>query len=269
MSEGPDVDGAAAFGKGVDFGKTASDYAKYRAGFPDAFFARLTRSIAIEPGAAALDLGTGTGTVARGLARIGMKVTGIDPAEALMQEAAEIDRGEGISITYREGRAEALDFTDRSFDIVTAGQCWHWFDRDRAAAEAFRVLRPGGAIVIAHFDWLPLRGNMVEATEQLIVEANPAWKLGGATGLYPQWLAELANAGFGELETCSFDVAQPYSHEAWRGRIRASAGIRASLDTAATERFDAELRTMLQTRFKEDPMLVPHRVWWVSGKRPS
>lgn len=269
MKEGPDIDATAAFGSGVDFGRTAADYARFRAGFPDAFFMRLARSIPIQPGAAALDIGTGTGTVARGLAGLGLDVVGIDPAPALMREAAEIDRAQGISIRYREGRAEALDFADRSFDIVTAGQCWHWFDRDRAAAEAFRVLRPGGRLVIAHFDWLPLCGNVVEATERLILEANPQWTLNGGTGLYPRWLADMANAGFASLETASFDVDQPYSHEAWCGRIRASAGIRASLDQAATARFEGKLRATLQARFEQEPLLVPHRVWWATGQRPG
>jgi len=58
-------------------------------------------------------------------------------------------------------RAEALPFRDHSFDVVGAGQCWHWFDRRRAALEARRVLTPGGLMVIASFDWIALPGNVV------------------------------------------------------------------------------------------------------------
>ena len=177
-----------------------------------------------------------------------------------MREAVALDAEQAVAIEYREGRAEALDFADDTFDLVTAGQCWHWFDRERAAAEAFRVLKPGGTLVIAHFDWLPLPGNVVDATEQLILEANPAWTMAGGAGIYPQWLTDMASAGFVGLETCSFDVAQPYSHEAWCGRIRASAGVKATLDHAAVERFEAKLR---------NPLMIPHRVWWASGKRPA
>ena len=50
---------------------------------------------------------------------------------------------------------------------------------------------------------------------------------------------------------------------------RASAGIKASLDAAATERFDGRLAAMLKADFPEDPMRVPHRVWWVSGRKGS
>lgn len=73
----------------------------------------------------------------------------------------------------------------------------------------------------------------MEATERLILEFNPAWTMSGGTGLYPPWLLDLARGGFDALETFSFDVVQPYSPEAWRGRIRASAGVKASLDAAA------------------------------------
>jgi hypothetical protein len=131
-----------------------------------------------------------------------------------------------------------------------------------------RLLVPGGRIVIAHFDWLPLAGNLVEATERLIFAHNPAWALAGGTGLYPAWLTDLAQAGFGRIETFSFDQEVAYGHDAWRGRIRASAGVAASLPSEAVHRFDAELRALLSRDFPGEPLLVPHRVWAAIGTRP-
>jgi len=107
----------------VDFGRTATDYRNFRAGFPDEFFQRLGNQIGLRAGQKALDLGTGTGTVARGLARRGMQVVGIDPAARLLHEAAALDRLAGVEVTYREGRAEKLPFADNMFDLVVAGQC--------------------------------------------------------------------------------------------------------------------------------------------------
>ncbi len=52
----------------ADFGKTANDYGRHRAGFPDEFFERLKALGILRAGMRALDLGTGTGTIARGLA---------------------------------------------------------------------------------------------------------------------------------------------------------------------------------------------------------
>ena len=98
--------------------------------------------------------------------------------------------------------------------MVSAGQCWHWFERPRAAAEIRRLLRPGGRVVIATFDWLPLPGNVVAATEELIRRHNPDWTMGGGSGLHPAYLADLAVAGFVALETFSFDQAVAYGHAA-------------------------------------------------------
>jgi len=157
---------------------------------------------------------------------------------------------------------------DASVDVVSAGQCWHWFDRSAAAREARRVLHPGGVIVICHFDWLPLPGNVVEATETLIVEHNANWQGAGGLGMYPRWALDVSEANFGGIETFSFDVDVSYSHEAWRGRIRASAGVAASLAPAAVERFDEQHAAMLRQRFPADPLCVPHRVWALLAKSP-
>ena len=252
----------------VDFGQAASDYRCFRAGFPDRFFDELEKRGITRKADRALDLGTGTGTVARGLARRGLGVIGLDPSAELLAQALDLDRAAGVRVEYVIGRAEALAFPDACIDIVTAGQCWHWFDRPVAAREVARVLKPGGRLVIAHFDWLPIPGNVVEATEQLIVEHNPAWNMGGGTGLHPEWLRDMGMAGFAKLETFSFDMDQLYSHAAWRGRIRASAGVRASLDERRTAEFDRALTALLSSRFPKDPLLVPHRVWAAFGTRP-
>ena len=139
---GGKLESVREFGKQIDFGKTAGDYAKHRAGFPDAFFERLATMGIIRAGMKALDLGTGTGTVARGLARSGLEVTGLDKSTALMEQAKLLDADAGVAVRYVERTAEATEFPDASLEVVTPGQCWHWFKRDEAAKEARRVLKP-------------------------------------------------------------------------------------------------------------------------------
>jgi SAM-dependent methyltransferase len=251
----------------IDFGKTAVDYGSYRQGFPDRFFTRLQQMELIRPGARALDLGTGTGTIARGLAHVGCTVTGIDIAAELLEQARRLTAADGLQVNYQLAPAEDTGLPAASCDLVTAGQCWHWFDRARTAAEVSRLLLPGGAIVIAHLDWIPLPGNVVAATEQLIRAHNPAWAMSGGSGLYPAWLRDLAGAGFVDIQTFSFDLDLVYTAEAWRGRIRASAGIAASLPPDAGARFDQELRELLARDFPADPLSVHHRVWAATARK--
>lgn len=269
MTADLDVDRVRAFGGAVAFGGTASDYATHRQGFPPAFFDALGARGLTGAGVRALDIGTGTGTVARGLALSGAQVSAIDPAPALMEQAETLDRAAGVSVAYLTAGAESLPFDDDSFDLAVAGQCWHWFDRPVAAAEAARVLRPGGALVIAHFDWLPLPGSVVALTEELILRHNPDWAMAGGTGIYPQWPGDMAAAGFAGIETFSFDVTARYTHDGWRGRIRASAGVAASLSEAGVADFDAAHAAALATAFPGDPLEVPHRVWAAVGRLPG
>lgn len=252
----------------VEFDRTAADYRKYRAGFPPEMFSRLAAFQIGLPGQSVLDLGTGTGTVARQLAGRGATVVALDKATALIEEAQALDAEAGVTVDYVEGVAERLEFEDARFDVVAAGQCWHWFDRARTASETFRVLKRGGRIAIVHFDWIPQPGNVVAATEELIMQFNPSWNMDGGNGMHPEWCVDLSLAGFGKLESFSFDLAVPYSHEAWRGRIRASAGVAATLEHDEVERFDREHAEILRKRFAETPLQVPHRVWALIGRKP-
>jgi len=91
-----------------------------------------------------LDLGTGTGSVARGLAKRGCRVTGLDPSLQMLDAARRLDHEQAVEINYVHAAAEETGLPDQSFDVFTAGQCWHCFDRPRAAAAAKRLFGPGG-----------------------------------------------------------------------------------------------------------------------------
>lgn len=253
----------------IDFGKTAQDYGRYRAGFPDELFTRLARFRVGLSGQHVLDLGTGTGALARGFARGGCVVTGLGLSVPITEEAKRLDQEARVTIQYLIGKAEQTELPDASFDVVSAGQCWHWFDRPKAAQEVRRLLVPRGHLVLAHFDWIPLPDNIVEATEKLIEQHNSEWKLSGGRGIYSRWLGDVAIAGFQDIETFSFDLFVPYTHEVWRGRIRASAGIAASLPPEQVVQFDTALQKLLQERFPEDPLAVHHRVFAVVCQAPQ
>ncbi|MCY4020620.1 MAG: methyltransferase domain-containing protein [Chloroflexi bacterium] len=250
----------------ADFGRAADDYSRHRAGFPDAFFARIAAKGLIYAGARLLDLGTGTGSIARGMARRGCETFALDLAPQLLSQARQLNRDADARSAYFVAAAEQCPIASGSFNVVTAGQCWHWFDGPRTAREAARILVPGGWIIIAHFDWLPRTGNVVAATEALITQHNPAWALGGGDGFYPEWLNHLGDAGFVHLETFSFDLDVTYTHEDWRGRVRASAGVAATLAAPQVLDFDNDMRRLLRDAFPADPLEVPHRVFAALGR---
>ena len=217
------------------------------------------------PGMRLLDLGTGTGSLARGFAARGCRVTGLDPSAELLAQAARLAIDAALEIEWAEGSAEKTGLAGGAFDIVTAGQCWHWFNAAAAAGEVRRLLKPGGRVIIAHFDWLALTGNMVAATEALIEEHNPAWTLGGGDGRHPGWRSHLQGAGFAQFNETEFDIDAVYSHQDWLGRIRASAGVGGSLPPSDFAAFNQAHAALLQADFPEDPLAIPHRVWWLTA----
>lgn len=260
-------------GAEVDYSSTARDYARYRAGFPEELFERLDRFGIGRAGQRILDLGTGTGDLARGLARRGADVIGIDPSADLLAVAEELDHEAGVSVEYRVGIAEETGLPDASRDVVSAAQCWHWFDRPRAAREVRRVLAAGGSIVICQLDRPHVPGSVGLATLELQQRHNPGFRLPygdqAGHGIYPPWLGDLSEAGFVGLETFSFDITIPYTHEAWRGRCRASGPCGGSMRAADVDRFDRELAALLAADYPDEPMEVPHRVWAVVGRAPA
>lgn len=251
-----------------DFGKAAGDYAAYRKGFPDSFFQRLARRGLARAGWRALDLGTGTGTVARGLARLGLQTVGLDISGELLARARELDARAAVEVEYREGRAESVPLPDASLDLVTAGQCWHWFDGPAAMKECLRLLKPGGLLLIAHWSYLPAPGGPAQATEKLVLKLNPRWPLAGQDGRHEEWRAPMEAAGLRGARSFYYDEDSPYTHEEWRGRMRTCNGVLALKDPARIAEFDAKLAALLSKKFPAEPMLLPHRVFAIWGRKP-
>lgn len=250
----------------LDFGKTAKDYAKFRQGFPQRFFNELILKEIIHSDQTILDIGTGTGTIARGFAKFDCKLFAIDPKEAMLKEAEKLSKEEKLNIHYQVGSAEDTHMQDNQFDVVIAGQCWHWFDHSEAIKEIKRILKPDGYLIIAHYDWLPLKDSVPQLSEQFILKYNSNWQGNNGNGFYPQWVTMLAENNFKNIETFSFDHLASYTHKAWLGRIRASAGVGGTLNKDEVEIFDAEHKYFLNKQFPQKELEILHRCFVVIAR---
>ena len=218
----------------------------------------------IAQGQRALDLGTGTGSLALGFAALGLNVTGLDTAPELLEVARKDAHERNLSIRFVEGRAEATGANDETFDLVSAGQCWWWFDSDETIRETNRVLVKGGRLLICNFSYLPLPGNIAELTENLILRHNPGWPKAGWRGVHPEQVRALDEGHFRHVESFSYTVDVPFSHKAWRGRIRTCNGVGSALHPLEVERFDSELAEVL-AREAPGELHIPHRIFATSG----
>lgn len=246
-------------GRDIDWGRTSEDYAKYRPGPPLSLYKILQEVKIGIPGQRVLDQGTGTGVFGRQLAKQGCQVVGTDISENQIRMAEALAKKDGLkNIEFQVSPAEVNPFPDRSFDVISASQCFVYFDKSKWIPEAKRLLKPDGKIVIAFFQWLPLEDPISGATERLVLKHNPDWtahSLKGDVEQFEEWFLK----DFRQTALIVYDEDIRFTRDVWRGRIRALRGIGASLSSEQVEKFDREHDEMLKANFG-DEFIVPHRV---------
>jgi len=133
-----------------DFSRVAKEYGASRPGYPEALFTWLADSVAKRE--TALDVATGSGQAAWGLAKHFDRVIAIDVSEEQLRHARK-----HLRIEYRVARAETTGLPDGSVDLAVAAAAIHWFDRPRFGDELRRVTRRHGVVAawtyhVAHVD---------------------------------------------------------------------------------------------------------------------
>jgi SAM-dependent methyltransferase len=117
------------------FGVDAARYDRARPRYPDELIRRI---VASAPGLSFLDVGVGTGIVARQLQAAGCRLLGLEPDPRM----AAFARAGGTELEL--STFEDWDPAGRTFDALVSGQAWHWVDPVVGARKAAEVLRPGG-----------------------------------------------------------------------------------------------------------------------------
>lgn len=133
------------------FSNRVSDYVKYRPGYPHGLIEWLQDRVGLTPAWIVADVGSGTGILAELFLREGCHVYGVEPNRE-MREAGESLLASYANFTSVDGRAEATALAAFSADLITAGQAFHWFERDKARMEFGRILRPGGYVLLVWND---------------------------------------------------------------------------------------------------------------------
>lgn len=243
------------------FGLYAEDYAKHRAGFPPSFFESFKAHFLVTPESTVVDLGTGTGTLAKGFALNSQRVVGLDMDPEMIKAA----RLQGDGVEFIQAPAEEIPLEDNSVDLVSAGQCWHWFDHHRVLAEVRRVLKPEGNLLVAYMDWIGKAGNPVDQMYQLKPKYVPEekdhqkkWPL----GFYPKAPEDLSMKGFNLEAAQAWEEEIPYSKEAWIGRLKAYNGLGGRLEAKGLERFLEEYRQVALDPISQDRLSIPHSLWF-------
>ena len=245
-------------GRPIDWGKTSEDYGRLRPGPPPSFYKTLQAHGVGEPGQRIVDIGTGTGVLARQFAAQGAIVSAADIADGQIAMARTLAEEAGLEVDFRVAPGEETGFPAGEHDVVTASQCWIYFDLSRIRAEIRRLLKPGGKLVISHFNFLPREDAIVAASEALVLKHNPDWAGADWHGNTP-FMADIGINGAHLAAFFRYDEQIPFTRESWKGRMRALRGTGATLDPAALQAFDAEHDQLLRD-IAPDAFTILHRI---------
>lgn len=129
------------------FSTRVENYIRFRPGYPVELIDILETDCGLAETAVIADVGSGTGILAELFLRNGNRVFGVEPNEP-MRSAGENLLGSFPKFISIAGSAEATGLASQSVDFITAGQAFHWFDRDAAKIEFQRILKPEGWVVL-------------------------------------------------------------------------------------------------------------------------
>lgn len=243
--ENKEIDG----GKPFDWGRTSADYAKFRDIYPREFYEKITsRGLCIN-GQRVLDLGTGTGVLPRNMYHFGARWTGVDISENQIEQAKVLSRG--MDIDYLVSPAEELDFPDSTFDVITACQCFWYFNHEKIVSNLHRILKPGGRLLLLYMAWLPFEDRIAGASEELVLKYSPNWSGAGET-VHPIEIPECYFKSFEPVFHEEYPLLVRFTRESWNGRMKACRGVGASLSESEIAEWGREHKSLLETIAPEE-----------------
>ena len=224
------------------FQSTIPFYIAHRPRYPDRLMAEIVRRTGTGEHDPVLDLGCGTGMVALGLARQGLKgVVGLDPDPAMVEAArAEAERAEA-AVRFALGSSRDLSPAPGPLKLVTMGRSFHWMERAATLDALDACVAPDGAIVVltdmpevAPENWW--KGVMRELQYEFT---------GRASQNRPPRLGVLLDSAFSSLERYAVVERRPMTVDAIVGRAFTLLESSPKALGPRMGRFEAELRRRL------------------------
>ncbi|MET9022797.1 class I SAM-dependent methyltransferase [Actinopolymorpha sp. NPDC004070] len=190
---------------------------------------------------AVLDIGCGTGDLARRLAPLVGRVDAVDRSAAMLARGRDLPGGDSPNLRWRRGTAEDADL-DPPYALITAGESLHWMDWDVALPRFAEAAAPGGvlAVVERSWDWPPALGSQLG---QIFARYSPSRDYRRRD--VP---AELESHGhFTRLgqRTCGPQAWRPTVDEYVEARHSQVGGSRTHMGEATAAEFDRAVRDLL------------------------
>jgi len=149
------------------FSDRVTQYVKYRPGYPSDILELLKTRGSLNANTVIADVGSGTGKLSELFVKAGYNLFAVEPNDA-MRGAAEQLLGDNANFTSVSGSAETTTLETGSIDLITVGQAFHWFDPESARREFRRIVKPGGAVMLAWNSWDEAGSALEQDYKQLV-----------------------------------------------------------------------------------------------------
>lgn len=254
------IDGGHEF----DWGKASRDYARYRDIYPPEFYEKILSMGFCTEGQKILDIGTGTGVIPRNMAKYGARFIGADISENQIKYAEKLTKQSGLDIKYIVSSAEELDLPVKSFDAVTACQCFYYFDHKRLFPKIHSLLKNNGHFLIMFMEWLYFESDIVRHSDAIIKKYNPFWSGSEHENVtYP--IPSSANGLFKVESNETFRVDLTFTREGWNGRMKCCRGVGAEMPPEKIKKWEKEHMEYLDTLPKR--FVIPHHIVFADLKK--
>ena len=259
--------------RGRSFDAWAGEYDRYRPTYPDALFEVIAEELHLPSHPRVADLGAGTGRASLAMAGREWRVTAVEPGGPMLDVLRSRAETDGLVIRTVQATAEATGLEAGSFDLATAAQAFHWFDKPAALMEMARIVRPGGGLALFWNVREEERSPFVADYHRVLeryggVAEGKYLQAGRASGRSSTREALEAAPGFDAPQLHELRHELPATANGFIGMAFTASYIRA-LDAEAQDRFRAETLELLAHHGHRgnEPFMVPYRVdLWIARR---
>jgi SAM-dependent methyltransferase len=200
------------------FSNRVENYVKYRPAYPPDIIGLLEIECGLTPASVVADVGSGTGILSELFLKYGNRVFGVEPNRE-MRAASDKLLATYSKFSSIDATAEATTLVNTSVDFITAGQAFHWFDRERSRAEFERILKPGGWVMLVWNGFRVETSPLNNAYQQLVLKYGTD---------YQEVRREIIRCDVdsfyapGVCRCVRFEFQQPFDFEGLKGRLLSS-----------------------------------------------